>query len=155
MIDASGTVTASYAYGDYGQATGANTSLLPTPAPDPAGNAAVNPFGYDDAYTNPSTGTQYLPARSYDPAQGRFLSADAADQFNRYQAFDTNPIVNTDPTGQWAIPQILVDAFAALVFVATAVASAGAAVPVFAAASPARRSRPRPSPPPLPTPSQS
>ena len=133
MIDTSGAVTASYAYGDYGQPDGASPALLPTPAADPAGNAAINPFTYDDAYTNPATGTQYLPARSYDPGQGRFLSADAADQFNRYQAFDTNPITDTDPTGQWALPQIVTDLFAALVFVATAIASAGAAIPVYAA----------------------
>jgi len=133
MIDASGAVTASYAYGDYGQPDGASPALLATPAADPAGNAAVNPFTYDGAYTNPTTGTQYLPARTYDPDQGRFLTADAADQFNRYQAFDTNPIVDTDPTGQWALPQIVTDLFAALVFVATAIASAGAAIPVYAA----------------------
>jgi RHS repeat-associated protein len=134
MIDNSGQVTASYAYDDYGQPIGASPALLPTPAAAPAGNAAVSPFGYDDAYTNPSTGTQYLPARSYDPAQGRFLSADAADQFNRYQAFDANPIVNTDPTGQWSFPQILTDAFTAALFIAFGVLSAGAAVPVLAAA---------------------
>jgi RHS repeat-associated protein len=133
MIDASGAVTASYAYGDYGQPDGASPALLATPAADPAGNAAINPFTYDGAYTNPTTGTQYLPARTYDPDQGRFLTADAADQFNRYQAFDTNPIVDTDPTGQWALPQIVTDLFATLVFIATAVASAGAAIPVYAA----------------------
>lgn len=133
MIDASGQATAAYAYGDYGQPAGADPALLPVPAADPAGNAAVNPFTYDGAYTNPATGTQYLPARTYDPGQGRFLSLDAADQINRYQAFDTNPIINTDPTGQLAVPQILTDAFAAALFIAFAFLTAGAAVPVFAA----------------------
>jgi RHS repeat-associated protein len=133
MIDDSGQVTASYAYGDYGQPIGASPALLPTPAASPAGNAAVNPFGYDGAYTNPATGTQYLPARTYDPAQGRFLSLDAADQINRYQAFDTNPVNNTDPTGQWAFPQILTDVFAAALFIACGIVSVGAAAPVLAA----------------------
>ena len=133
MIDSSGQVTASYAYGDYGQPIGANPALLPTPAASPAGNAAVNPFGYDGAYTNPATGTEYLPARTYDPGQGRFLSLDAADQINRYQAFATNPINNTDPTGQWAFPQILTDAFAAALFLACGVLSGAASVPVLAA----------------------
>ena len=133
MIDGSGQVTASYAYGDYGQPIGANPALLPTPAASPAGNAAVNPFGYDGAYTNPATGTEYLPARTYDPGQGRFLSLDAADQINRYQAFATNPINNTDPTGQWAFPQILTDAFAAALFLACGVLSGAASVPVLAA----------------------
>jgi RHS repeat-associated protein len=118
MIDDQGQVTASYAYGDYGQPQGASPVPLPTPAADPAGNAAVNPFTYDGAYTNPSTGTQYLPDRSYDPAQGRFLSADAADQFNRYQAFGANPIINTDPTGQLSISQSVSEGFSIALFVA-------------------------------------
>jgi RHS repeat-associated protein len=133
MIGNAGQVTAAYAYGDYGQPEGASPALLPAPAPSPAGNAAVNPFGYDGAYTNPSTGTQYLPARSYDPAQGRFLSPDAADQFNRYQAFDTNPIVNTDPTGQFAIPQWVTDFLGVALFIAIGGISAVAAAPVFEA----------------------
>jgi RHS repeat-associated protein len=133
MIDATGQATASYAYGDYGAPAGPSPALLPAPAAGPAGNAAVSPFSYDGYYTNPSTGTQYLPARSYDPAQGRFLSADAADQFNRYQAFNTNPIVNTDPTGQLAVPQILTDFCAFALFLAFGVLSAGAAAPVLAA----------------------
>ena len=83
---------------------------------------------------NPATGTQYLPARTYDPGQGRFLSPDAAGQLNRYQAFDTNPITNTDPTGQTAVPQILIDAFTAILCIAMGVITAGGAVPVLAAA---------------------
>ena len=136
MIDDHGQVTASYAYGDYGQTDGASPAPLPTPAADPAGNAAVNPFTYDGAYTNPSTGTQYLPARTYDPAQGRFLSADAADQFNRYQAFDTNPIVNTDPTGQLAISQSVSDGLSIALFIAFGILSlvtGGAGVAAIAA----------------------
>lgn len=124
MIDDHGQVTASYAYGDYGQPAGASPALLPGPAPDPAGNAAVNPFGYDGAYTNPNTGTQYLTARTYDPGQGRFLSLDAADQLNRYQAFNTNPILNTDPTGQLAVPQWLIDGAAAATLIILGVAAA-------------------------------
>ncbi len=116
MIDDSGAVNASYAYGDYGLPAGTGPAPLPAPAADPAGNAAVNPFTYDGAYTNPSTGTQYLPDRSYAPGQGRFLSADAADQFNRYQAFGANPITNTDPTGQLSIPQSASDGFTIALF---------------------------------------
>jgi RHS repeat-associated protein len=123
MIDDHGQVTASYAYGDYGQTDGTGPAPLPTPAGDPAGNAAVNPFTYDGAYTNPSTGTQYLPDRSYDPTQGRFLSADAADQFNRYQAFSANPITNTDPTGQLSVPQSVSDGFTIALFILFGVVS--------------------------------
>jgi RHS repeat-associated protein len=133
MIDDNGQATAVYAYGDYGQPAGADPALLPAPATDPAGNAAVNPFTYDGAYTNPASGTQYLPARTYDPGQGRFLSLDAAAQVNRYQAYNTNPITNTDPTGQLAVPQILTDAFATALFIAFGFLSGGAAAPVFIA----------------------
>jgi RHS repeat-associated protein len=117
MIDDQGQATAGYAYGDYGQPDGTGPAPLPAPAADPGGNAAVNPFTYDGAYTNPSTGTQYLPDRSYDPSQGRFLSPDAADQFNRYQAFSANPITNTDPTGQLSVPQSVSDGFTLALFV--------------------------------------
>ena len=136
MIDDHGQVTASYAYGDYGQPEGAGAAPLPAPAADPAGNAAVNPFTYDGAYTNPATGTQYLPDRSYDPGQGRFLSADAADQFNRYQAFGANPITNTDPTGQLSVPQSVSDGFTILLFIAFGILSlvtGGAGVAAIAA----------------------
>ena len=136
MIETSGAATASYAYGDYGLPEGASAAPLPAPAADPAGNAAVNPFTYDGAYTNPSTGTQYLPDRSYDPGQGRFLSADAADQFNRYQAFSANPIVNTDPTGQLSVPQAVSDGFTALLFIGFGILSlitGGAGVAALAA----------------------
>jgi RHS repeat-associated protein len=134
MTGDSGQATASYAYGDYGQPAGPDTGLQPVPAAGPAGNAAVNPFIYDGAYTNPATGTQYLPARTYDPGQGRFLSLDAAGQLNRYQAFATNPITNTDPTGQDAVPQILTDVFTAFLCLVLGIVTAGAAVPVLAAA---------------------
>ena len=123
---------AAYDYGDYGAPVGAGPATAAHPAPAPAGNAAVNPFTYDGACTNPTTGTQYLPARTYDPGQGRFLSLDSATEINRYQAFATNPITNTDPTGQLAIPQILTDAFAAALFIAFGVLSGGAAAPVLA-----------------------
>jgi RHS repeat-associated protein len=135
-IDDHGQATASYAYGDYGQPDGAGPAPLPVPAANPAGNAAVNPFTYDGAYTNPPTGTQYLPDRSYDPGQGRFLSPDAADQFNRYQAFDANPISNTDPTGQLSVSQSVSDGFTIALFIAFGIVSlltGGAGVVALAA----------------------
>ena len=136
MVDDHGQVTASYAYADYGQPEGTGPAPLPAPAADPAGNAAVNPFTYDGAYTNPSTGTQYLPDRSYDPGQGRFLSPDAADQFNRYQAFGANPITNTDPTGQLAIPQSVSNGFTIALYIVFGILSlvtGGAGVAALAA----------------------
>jgi len=144
LLDAHGSVTAlagttgqvatTYRYGDYGQPDGADPAAPTQPAADPAGNAAVNPFTYDDSYTDPTTGIQILPARNYDPAQGRFLSADSADQLNRYLAFDANPIMNTDPTGEDSIPIIVTDVFATLLFAIFAVVSFGALAPEAAVA---------------------
>ncbi len=124
MIDPGGQVTASYQYSDYGIPA---TAALPAPRAGAAAQAAVNPFGYDGSYTFPATGTQYLPARSYDPAQGRFLSLDSSAQINRYQAFNTNPINFTDPTGQTAVSDLITDIFLTLVFAVATVASFGAA----------------------------
>ncbi|MFF0270002.1 RHS repeat-associated core domain-containing protein [Kribbella sp. NPDC004536] len=116
MTDGTGAVAATYRYGDYGQPVGANPAALAKPAATAAGNAAVNPFTYNSVYTDPSTGTQVLPARTYDPAQGRFLSLDSADMLNRYQAFDTNPVNNTDPSGHVTVPDVATDSLAAGLF---------------------------------------
>jgi RHS repeat-associated protein len=131
LVDPGGQVTTAYAYTDYGIPT---TTALPAPRSGVAAAAAVNPFGYDGAYTSPVTGTQYLPARTYDPAQGRFLSLDSSAQINRYQAFNTNPVNFTDPTGQYSVPDLITDIFVTLVFAVTLVASAGVAVGAVAAA---------------------
>lgn len=130
MVDADGQVTSTYRYTDYGVPTETGAKAFAAGAP---AEASVNPFTYDGAYTNPQTGTQYLPARTYDPSQGRFLSLDGADLINRYQAFNTNPINFTDPTGQLAVPDIVTDIFAALLFVTFAVVSYGAAAPAVGA----------------------
>jgi RHS repeat-associated protein len=129
MTDAAGQLTTSYRYSDYGQPT------QTTPAPAGAGaaaDAAVNPFTHCGAYTNPQTGNQDLPARSYDPTQGRFLTADSAELLNRYQAFNTNPINYCDPTGQWSVSDTftLLGAIGAVI---AAVATGGAAVAADAA----------------------
>ncbi|MER7960364.1 RHS repeat-associated core domain-containing protein, partial [Streptomyces sp. NPDC096030] len=90
-----GQVTQAWQYTDYGQAAGPDgtphtpgTHPAPAegqPAPEhsprtPAG-AARQPFTYAGEYTDP-TGTQYLRARLYDPATGRFTTPDPAPQHN-------------------------------------------------------------------------
>ncbi len=78
--------------------------------------------------TDPTTGLLLLPARSYDPTQGRFTSRDTANVFNKYQGFSTNPIINVDPTGHFSLEDLLLDIGMAIVFAVAAVATAGAAV---------------------------
>jgi len=132
LIDATAAVTETYAYGDYGAAASPNGQLLPVPptTPDPGGR--TNPFRYTGAsplssMTDATTGLLLLPARSYDPAQGRFTSRDTANVFNHYQAFSTNPIINTDLTGHFSLADLLIDIGVAIAFVVATVATAGAA----------------------------
>jgi hypothetical protein len=77
---------------------------------------------------DPTTGLLLLPARSYDPTQGRFTSRDTANVFNKYQGFSTNPISNVDTTGEISLGDLFIDIGIALVFAVTAIATAGAAV---------------------------
>jgi hypothetical protein len=81
--------------------------------------------------TDGVTGLLLLPARSYDPTQARFTSRDAANVFNHYQGFSTNPIRLVDLTGHDASSDIFLDIGMALLFLvaaAAAVFTAGAAV---------------------------
>jgi hypothetical protein len=78
--------------------------------------------------TDATTGLLLLPARSYDPAQGRFTSRDNANVFNHYQGFSTNPIVLVDLTGHFSLQDLLIDIGTAIVFAVVAVATGGAAL---------------------------
>jgi RHS repeat-associated protein len=92
--DASGTIIATYDYAPYGQAVASMSG-----APDGP--------GYTGHVNDPETGLVYMQARYYDPAVGRFLSADPkapasgnAFNFNRYAYANNNPIKNLDPNGK-------------------------------------------------------
>ncbi|MFF3159805.1 RHS repeat-associated core domain-containing protein, partial [Streptomyces sp. NPDC057910] len=113
-------VTAAWNYNDYGQHTTTTTGTPLTPnagtgvggdgsgATATAGTAAaVNPFTYSGEHTDTRLGTQYLKNRTYDTTQGRFTTRDTAPLHNRYQYADTNPITNTDPTGNTAVNDIV------------------------------------------------
>jgi RHS repeat-associated protein len=132
LVDSTAVVTESYAYSDYGAAAAPNGQLLPVSptTPDPGGR--TNPFRYAGAtplssMTDAATSLLLLPARGYDSAQGRFTSRDTANVFNHYQAFSTNPIINTDPTGHFSLTDLLIDIGVAIVFIVATVATAGAA----------------------------
>ena len=131
LIDATAAVTTTYGYGDYGLPALPDGQPAPAPAVAPGGR--TNPFQYTGAapnssMTDPTTGLLLLPARSYDPTQGRFTSRDTANVFNKYQGFSTNPIINVDPTGHFSLEDLLLDIGMAIVFAVAAVATAGAAV---------------------------
>ncbi|WP_158717997.1 RHS repeat domain-containing protein [Streptomyces sp. NRRL F-2664] len=85
-------------YTDYGQE--ARPDGTPLTLPPAAADPAANPFRFGGEYTNSETGTHYTPARTYDPATGRFTTRDPhPTPLNKYQAFDTNPVEHIDPSG--------------------------------------------------------
>ncbi len=54
-------------------------------------------------FIEPATSLVYLRARWYDPATGAFLTPDPsgyADSSNLYAGFDSDPVNNTDPSGE-------------------------------------------------------
>ena len=159
LIDTTGAVTDTYHYSDYGPPAQPNGQSAPSSSPALGGQA--NPFQYTGAtpvssMTDPTTGLLLLPARSYDPTQGRFTSRDTANVFNHYQAFSTNPIAVTDTTGHFSLTDLLIDIGAAILFAVVAVATAGAALTALPAVIGAEAGPPPPaaspslSPPPSP-----
>lgn len=83
-----------YTYDAYGNTT-VNT-----------GSPLNNPYQYNAEYTDSSTGNQYLRARYYDPASGRFLTkdtylgtVDSPLSRNLYTYVRNNPLNLIDPSG--------------------------------------------------------
>ena len=76
-----------------------------------SGVGAENPFRYRGYYYDNETGFYYLQSRYYDPEICRFISADnlellpalsqTAGQLNLYAYCNNNPVMYTDPTGEF------------------------------------------------------
>jgi len=69
---------------------------------------AVSNYKYTDQEQDTETGLYYYHARYYDPIIGRFISADAIVQaftdpqtLNRYSYVRNNPLIYTDPSGNF------------------------------------------------------
>ena len=93
IIDDSQTVTDTYTYDAFG-------------APTHDSGTSTQPFGYTGQQTDSDSELQYLRARYYDPATGRFLSRDpmggttsAPLHQNPYLYGADNPVGRIDPTG--------------------------------------------------------
>ena len=91
--DAHGNITTTYDYTPYG------TSVMGT---------SPNGPGYTGHVNDPETSLIYMQHRYYDPATGRFISRDIAppkpgdlNYTNRYAYVGDNPIMRTDPTGDY------------------------------------------------------
>ncbi|MDR5698219.1 RHS repeat domain-containing protein [Agromyces aerolatus] len=99
LTDATGRVTTSYAYSDYGVAAASGEE--PGTLPEGIGELDYNPFQYAGEYTF-RDGTQPLGPRTYNPMQARFLTMDDAPLANLYAFGDLNPVTNIDPSGRAA-----------------------------------------------------
>jgi RHS repeat-associated protein len=95
LADEDGTVTGTYAYDVFG--------------PVRAHTGAATEWTYTGEQNDP-TGLEYLRARYYDPAVGRFLSADpfaglliVPQSLNRYPYVLNNPALYVDPYGYWGL----------------------------------------------------
>ncbi len=71
--------------------------------------AEFNPFRYRSYYFDTETNLYYLQTRYYDPALGRFISADSIEYLdpetlgglNLYAYCGNNPVMGIDPEGTW------------------------------------------------------
>ena len=95
-IDMNGSVRNEYDYDTFGTRTHVKT----------ASTGSNQHFGYTGEMQDPESGLLYLRARYYDPAIGRFISADPylgrmAEPVtqNRYIYVHNNPLLYTDPSG--------------------------------------------------------
>lgn len=90
VISAAGNLTATTAYDAWGNPAVAG------------GLTSYTPFGFAGGYAD-STGLIYLINRYYDPATGQFISVDpeVAHTQQRYAYADGDPVIQTDPTGQF------------------------------------------------------
>ncbi|WP_440993432.1 RHS repeat-associated core domain-containing protein [Cysteiniphilum litorale] len=107
-----------YNFSSYGQNRqfSRNNSLNTINFSDPL---SYNPLTYDGEYKDPETGFVYLKARFYDPLEMHFIQRDSYNLLDRYNAFDDNPVDNTDPTGHFSFKDLSL---------ATAIASIGLGV---------------------------
>ncbi|RYZ43187.1 MAG: hypothetical protein EOO71_04475 [Myxococcaceae bacterium] len=68
----------------------------------------VNPFGFKGEYRDAESGLIYMRARYYDPELLRFLSRDSFPFFNPYNYVSGNPVMLSDPTGQFDVTAALI-----------------------------------------------
>ena len=107
LMNTSGTIVARYSYDPWGVPTVMNSSGTVMEQPTFIGN--INPLRYRGYYYDTETGFYYLQSRYYDPAIGRFISADTfattdCNGFlssNMFAYCENNPVNRSDPSGEW------------------------------------------------------
>jgi RHS repeat-associated protein len=101
LVNTSGTVSASYEYGPFGE-------LLTTPS----GLALANPFRFSTKYQDDETGLLYYGYRYYVPSTGRWLSRDPIGErgeVNLYGFLGNDGLDKADYLGLWKIYDALKD----------------------------------------------
>ena len=134
LLNANGTLAASYNYGAWGNCTVYDSSAKVLT--DPTSIANLNPLRYRGYYYDAETGFYYLQSRYYDPAICRFINADGlfTDGFvgSNLFAYCVNDPVNTvDPTGNFAITATVALITFGVALVATAFAVGISSSPGF------------------------
>jgi RHS repeat-associated protein len=101
LTDAAGAISDSYDYSAYGLVVRRTGS-------------AANPYQFAGEQRDPESGLDYLRARYYDPATGRFLSRDPLPgeetiplSLNKYLYVHGNPVNLVDPSGQITLMDLL------------------------------------------------
>ncbi len=99
LTNESGDIVAEYSYDAWGNVLQAN---------EITGEAKQNPFGYAGYMYDKEIGMYYLIARYYEPEQGIFISVDPdpgdeddPQTMNGYNYAGNNPVMMTDPDGQF------------------------------------------------------
>ena len=104
LMNSNGTIAANYQYDPWGAVTVLNPDGTPNSTSTFIGN--MNPLRYRGYYYDKETGFYYLQSRYYDPAIGRFISADCYASTgqntvgcNMFAYCNNNPICFNDTNG--------------------------------------------------------
>ena len=134
ILDSDGNIVVSYSYNAWGEIESVSGTLAET-------IGQKNPLRYRGYYYDGETGFYYLTSRYYDPEVGRFLNADSAigqmgsvQGLNMFAYAFNNPVMYSDPAGNWPKLSTIFKAVAVTALVVAAVAVCIAAAPVVAGA---------------------
>ena len=110
VYDSAGTMVASYSYDAWGY-----------PLETSGSKADLVPFRYRGYYYDEETGLYYLNSRYYDPEIRRFVNADNVEilaelsqnlgELNLYAYCNNNPVMHSDPSGEFAITGTFIAVF--------------------------------------------
>ena len=111
LLNSSGELVVEYKYDPWGKLLETIIGVDETDSKYAAYNnmGLRNPLRYRGYIYDRDTGLYYLQSRYYDPAIGRFINADTytttdADGLlstNMFAYCENNPVMGTDPTGEW------------------------------------------------------